>query len=250
MYGLTINKNFKMETHAQILPEDKLFIELLQKAILKKNFKAEVNTKHNLSLTVADKMEISSKIMAVKQYDDAIMYHILVIISDEETIPDGIEDNLAAFGNTPEDAIQQGVCNFAGTVFPALTGILADNLHNENITIKINNTDVTVHANYGPVRIQGQFPQDYQIYTNSMIELIKDSITLKLQPRKINWLKMYISNNKGDFTGECILNGEYLENELYALKDYALSWPNEGRFLALKQFIIFRVCDKFDGVLK
>jgi hypothetical protein len=79
--------------------------------------------------------------------------------------------------------------------------------------------------------------------------LIKDKMTLKLQAEKINWLKMYISNNADDFIGEYILNGDYLKEELDVLKDYALSCPVGDKFLALKQFIIFKVYNKFNDVL-
>ncbi|MDR1056263.1 MAG: hypothetical protein LBL90_10710 [Prevotellaceae bacterium] len=105
-----------MEVHEQILLEDKLFIELLQKGIQEKGFKAEANF-DKLSVQVADKLDISSKIMAVKEYEKAILYHVLVIVSDDEIMPEGIEDNLAVFGNNPKDAVQQGVNSFIIMVF-------------------------------------------------------------------------------------------------------------------------------------
>jgi hypothetical protein len=81
--------------------------------------------------------------------------------------------------------------------------------------------------------------------------LLKEKIIKKLQSKKINWIKIYASkNNSDEFIGEFIINGEYWDEGLEALKNYALSWQSgNNAFLAIKQFILFRVCDKYDDVL-
>ena len=95
--------------------------------------------------------------------------------------------------------------------------------------------------------MQGEWEEPPQ--GEPFFDLLKEGIPGKLASDKINWLKIYISKRAdGEIIGECNFNNEPWDEATRLLYNYAANWAMPGEFKALKQFIMFRRCDKYDEV--
>jgi hypothetical protein len=110
----------------------------------------------------------------------------------------------------------------------------------------VNGKEVLWHPTLGTLHSQGQwnkYPEGEPLY-----DLLKYQIHNQLTTNKINWLKIYISKRAdGEIIGECLFNNKPWEVASNLIIDYAKT-EMSGEFKCLKQFIVFRRCDKYDHV--
>ena len=146
------------------------------------------------------------------------------------------------------------IINYISSIFNTiLESFNEDHLPELDFTTTFNHKKILWHPNLGDLTFQGSWskiPDGQPLY-----DILKDSIKAKLVNQKFNWLKIYVSKNKdNEIISECLLNNENWEEGKQIITEYAKKWKLKGFrfilkpsvFLAQKQFIMFRRCDKYD----
>jgi hypothetical protein len=198
-----------------------------------------------LALIVSDELEVSVMVVENPENHPRIM-QLMVSAAHPQYFPNGIIEHIAGLGNTVEDQIRSTLNNYIHSTFMTIIDGFSDR-HNPDldfITI-VNEKEILWHPKLGALNAQGQwdeYPEGEPLY-----DLLKNEIPNRLTTNKINWLKIYISKNaNAELIGECLFNNAPWEAALDKIFNYAKTWEMPGEFKALKQFIVFRRCDKYD----
>jgi hypothetical protein len=200
-----------------------------------------------LALIVSGELEIGFMVIESLENHPSIL-HLMVSASHPKYFPSGIIENLVGAGYTLEDQINTALDNYIHSTFVTIMDSFTDS-HDTDLDFLaiVNGKEVLWHPKLGTLNAQGQwneYPEDEPLY-----DLLKNEIASQLKTNKINWLKIYISKRAdGEIIGECLFNNAPWEAASNKIFDYAKTWDMPGEFKGLKQFIMFRRCDKYDEV--
>ncbi|MEN0007976.1 DUF6348 family protein [Flavobacterium nitrogenifigens] len=223
------------------IDENSFSLEVLKDKLLSLGYNVEVNSAY-LALTVNSDLEIALAVVTPTNAHPSLI-QLMIIAIHPIYFPKGIVENVAGVGSNLETKIDSALDNYLQTTFnPIIESFSENHIPEMDFTAK----NVLWHPNLGDIIYQGQwkeFPMGEPLF-----EILKEKIKDKLSDQKFNWLKMYISKNSDDeIIGECLFNNEPWEEGLAILTEYSKNWNGKVEyFLAQKQFIMFRRCDKFD----
>ncbi|WP_146203103.1 DUF6348 family protein [Mucilaginibacter oryzae] len=215
-------------------------IEVLKAKLILAGYKVERHPQY-LTLIVNSELEISA---AVFDTPGAHPYVIQVMFLTAHPLhfPKGIVENLAGIGETPEKRVEAAVDNYLTTIYQTVMDGFTDT-HDPGFDFPEN--EVLWHPKLGNLSTQGQWenlPQEDHLY-----KIIKEKFKPMLTADKFNWLKIYVSKSAaGNVIGECVFNNQLWPEGTEAILADANLWQVKGEFMALKQFIMFRRCDKYD----
>ncbi|MCW3160179.1 DUF6348 family protein [Chryseobacterium oryctis] len=225
----------------QPLDNNSLLLNELQKKILNIGYKVEKHPKY-LSLIINDELEVATFIIENPEYHPNIL-HLMILTIHKVYFPHGIEENIVGAGINMEEKIESVLNNYLSTTFEPTIESFTDS-HNPNLDFY--NNDILWHPKLGNLALQGTFNNDLK--NEQLYSLLNIKLKEKMTPEyKYHWLKIYISKRKdGDIIGECLFDNNPWEEGLEIINKYAENWSVDNDFIGMKQFIMFRKCDKYD----
>ncbi|OOQ61588.1 DUF6348 family protein [Mucilaginibacter pedocola] len=230
-------------------PINKNFLLLLAfEAKLKEmGYEVERHPKY-LALIVNGDVELGFMVVDTPGTHPSLM-QLMVAASHAKYYPKGIIEELMGIGQTLEAQILSGVNSYINSTFLTVMDGFADSHQPEfDFLASINNHEVLQHPKLGNLIMQGKWEETPQ--GEPLFDLLKDIVKTNLTRNKINWLKIYISKRAdGTIIGECTFNNDPWDEATDIIYNYAESWSMPGEFKALKQFILFRRCDKYDELV-
>lgn len=195
-----------------------------------------------LALIVDNNLEIATEIIDNPDNHESII-QLKVVIVHPNYFPEGIFDCLVGVGNTMKEKIETVTDNFLiGNFQPIINS--QKEFHNPNLDFisNENGKEILWHVHPSHLLLQGNWQQEPS--ENILLDCLQSRLRVILFPQKMNWLKIYISRQPtGEIIGECILNNQPWHEGLEAISEYAQSWDLNGKFLGMKQFIVFKRCD-------
>ena len=219
-------------------------LEELKNKLIQLNYQADIHSPYSV-LIVDYGIEIRTAIVDNPNYHPSLL-HLKSFTIHPKYFANGIQENIVGLGTTLQDKVNVAIDNYLSTILlPIIDWLSNKKCYSDfDFSTEINGTEVLWHTKIGKLTVQGQWEQ--QPEWEVLFNIVKDKLKDKLTSSKINWLKLYISKQAdGEIIGECLLNNEPLEEGLAGIAEYAKSWTMKG-FQGLKQFIIFRQCDKND----
>ncbi len=197
-------------------------------------------------LEVNGAFAIVPSIGSIREHPNAYVIQLDVLTVHPDYFPEGIEVHLAGLGEDLGSSITDAVNNYMGTILPPIVNSFACNHHPDlDFLSTAAGREVLWHPKPGDMILQGTWhtiPEG-----GELLVLLKPALQQHLPDQKLNWLKIYISQQAGgEIIAECILNNAAWDAGMEIIYTYAQSWPQTGSFLAQKQFIMFRRCDKYD----
>lgn len=239
-------KKIVNSTSSNLFDENLYIIEVLSNKLSSSGLKVEKN-KEYLALKINSEFEIAGAVINTPNTHPNLV-QIMILVTHPKYFPSGIVDNVAGIGETIQEKINSAIENYLTTTFKPILESFSEN-HNPELdfTTKFGNNEILWHPNLGDLVFQGnwkEFPEGEPLF-----EILKETVKNKLENQKFNWLKLYISkNSNNEIIGECIFNNEPWNEGLSIISEYAKNWNQKVEyFLAQKQFIIFKRCDKFDN---
>jgi hypothetical protein len=212
--------------------------------LVEMGYKVEGDTRHP-GIIVNDELEISTMIIDNPDSHPSII-QVLVRASHPKYFPGGIQESLVGIGYTFQDRVAAALDNYINTIFLTIMDSFTES-HNPDFDFMVNTNgkDVLWHPKFGSLLLQGKWAE--QPVGEPLFELLQKQTPVKLTSNKINWLKIYLFRQKNEaIIGECTFNNQPWEEGLALVSEYANSWNIEGDFKGIKQFIMFRRCDKYD----
>jgi len=199
-----------------------------------------------LSLVVNSELEIATVIVDNPNNHPSIL-HLMVLTIHPRYFPGGIEENVVGLGTTVETKVASVLDNYINTTFVPIMESFTDSHDPElDFSATVNGRETLWHPKPGNLTLQGQWGSQPQ--GEPLFALLKDKIKHHLADNKLNWLKLYISRQPdGTPIGECLLNNEPWHEGLHEITRYVHTWPKDGNFRGMKQFIMFRRCDAYDA---
>lgn len=207
-------------------------------------YKVDWHTQY-LAIIVNDELEVAAMINDIPDSHPSLL-QLTVRVSHPTYFSGGILESLMGVGLTFEEQIKSGLDNYINSVFLTIIDSFSES-HNPafDFMVNTNGSDVLWHPKMGRLLSQGKWSEEPQ--NEPLFESIKHLIPGKLTSNKINWLKIYLSKQKNEIViGECTFNNQLWDEGLSQLSEYANSWEIEGNFKGIKQFMMFRRCDKYD----
>lgn len=219
-------------------------VEVLKDKLTKLGHKVERHPQY-LTLILDQGLEISAVIIDVPGIHHYLM-QLRVLTVHPLFFPQGIDENLMGVGETIESKIDTGLDNYLNSTFkPIMEGFLDSHDPEADLLVKTNESEILWHPKLGDLMMQGQW--EHQPDWNYLFEILRDKIAAQLTNDKFNWLKIYISKRAdGTIIGECLFNNQPWPGGTEAITNVAELWQVKGEFMGLKQFIMFRRCDKYD----
>lgn len=194
-----------------------------------------------LGLIVDSELELSC--LVIENPGNSNVLHLMVSASHPRYFPNGVIENVAGYGATLTEQINATLDNYIASTFDTIICGLSDT-HDPELDFMA--SEVLWHPKLGCFIALGQW-KEYPS-EDSFFNLLKTKIPSQLTADKINWLKIYIYKNAdGELIGECLFNNIHWQEGFTEICYYAKSWEMPGEFHGLKQFIIFRRCDLYDG---
>ncbi|MDI9311642.1 MAG: DUF6348 family protein [Limnohabitans sp.] len=231
---------------SNVVDENLYLIEALTNKLTSFGHNVERN-KDYLALKIDSELEIAGAIINTPNAHPNLT-QIMILVTHPKYFPMGIIDNVAGIGPTTQEKINSALENYLTTTFKTIVESFSEN-HNpeKDFTTKFGNNEILWHPKLSDLVFQGnweEFPEEEPLY-----ETLKEAVKDKLKNQKFNWLKLYVSkNSNSEIIGECIFNNEPWDEGLLIISEYAKNWNQQvDYFLAQKQFIIFKRCDKFDN---
>lgn len=231
----------KTESHDQPHTEEEILLHELVDQITKLNYTIQVDEATQI-IIVNDQLLLEFRIIRNPDYAKELM-HLMINTAHPTHFPDGIMESIAGIGETVQDRIASVVENYITSTFKPIAESLTDTHSPE---YDFTSDEVLWHPALSDLRVQGSFNR----------ELSGDELYLLLAPKlesmlsrdqKFHWLKMYISKQQsGEIIGDCLLDNEPWDEGLDILADYISTFPVESTFIGIKQFVVFRRCDKYD----
>lgn len=220
-----------------------LFLQSLKSRIEEQGHSVEYSTDY-AAIIVDSQIEIASKIADGEFHPSLLPMMILVL--NETFFPKGINANLAGFGDTPEDKVESATNGFMSNFFSPIIENFSDSHRPEfDFKSEASGKEILWHPKMSDNLLQGTW-QETSKETN-LYSIVEQEVQHILADNKFNWLKLYISRQpNGEISGECLLNNEFWEEGYSLLCQYASTWKDQSKFLAHKQFIVFRRCDECD----
>ena len=231
---------------SQVIDENSYLIEVLKNKLISLGFDVEKNEEY-LALSVNSELEIAVTVINNPNTHPSLI-QLMILVIHPKYFPKGILDNVAGIGSSIHEKIDSALENYLKTTFnPIIESFSENHIPEIDFTTKINDNKVLWHPNFGELMFQGEWKE----FTDGepLYDILKEKVKYKLSNQKFNWLKLYISKNSSDeIIGECIFNNEPWEEGLSIISEYAKNWDQKvDYFLAQKQFVIFKRCDKFDN---
>jgi len=223
------------------IDENQQVLNIFKAKLLEKGHQVEWHTQY-LALVVNGELELSCLI--IENPGNANVMHLMISASHLQYFPNGIIENVAGFGTSPEERVNATLDNYIDSTFDTIIYGLSDT-HDPELDFMT--SEILWHPKVGCFIALGQWeeypPED------SFFNLLKSKIPSQLTSDKISWLKIYIFKKEdGEIIGECLFNNKHWQEGFTEISNYAKSWELPGEFHGLKQFIIFRRCDAYDGV--
>lgn len=242
---------FKKKTTDQDVPvpsapvnRDVYVLEAFKRRLAEMGYKAEWHPQY-LAIIVNDELEIATLIIDNPNSHYSLL-QLLVYASHPRYFANGIQEMVAGVGLTFSDQVDTALNNYINATFLTIIDSFADS-HNPELDFMVNTDgkDALWHPKLGNLLLQGKWNE--QPENEPLFDLLKDLVPGKLTSNKINWLKIYLSKQAGkEIIGECMFNNQPWDEGLNRVSGYASSWKMEGDFKGIKQFIMFRRCDKYD----
>ena len=245
IFNLFSKKKTDKET-PQIIDENLYLIEVLKTKLISLGFDVK-KSEESLTLLVNSELEIATTVINNPNAHPSLI-QLMVLVTHPKYFPKGIEDNVAGIGSSTQEKIDSVIENYLNTTFnPIIESFSENHISEMDFTTKINDVEVLWHPILSELVFQGkwkEFPEGEPLY-----EILKEKVKYKLNGEKFNWIKLYISKNSNDeIIGECKFNNESWEEGLIIISEYAKNWSQKvDYFLAQKQFIMIKRCDKFDN---
>jgi len=198
-----------------------------------------------LAIIINDELEIATLIIDNPNNNPGVL-QLLVLANHPKYFPTGIQDSLAGIGATFQDQVDAALNNYINATFSAIMESFSES-HSPAYDFMVTTGDKPVlwHPKFGNLVLFGEWNEQPQ--NEPLFECIKHVVPDKLTSNKINWLKIYLFKHADKpVMGECVFNNQPWDEGLTELLDYADSWSIDGDFKAIKQFIMFRRCDKHD----
>ncbi|MEO3408358.1 DUF6348 family protein [Mucilaginibacter sp. CAU 1740] len=227
-----------------ILPitDNEFLIQILKVRLIELGYEVELHPQY-LALIVNSELEIAT---AIVNNPDAHPYvaHAMFLIIHPVYFPKGVVENLAGIGESLGKRMESAVDNYLTTVFPTVMDGFTDTHDSEFDFYK---DEILWHPKLSDLEVQGRW--ENLPLGEHLFNIIKEKVKPLLTENKFNWLKIYVSKNAdGTIISECVFNNQlWLEGTEDITADANL-WQVKGDFMALKQFIMFRRCDKYDPV--
>lgn len=213
-------------------------LEVLKQHLAEKGYDVKWHQQYQ-AIVINSELEIATAIIENPNYHP-LLIHLMILTIHPKYFKDGIEENIVGVGNTIEEKVESVLNNYLSSTFEPIIDSFTDS-HNPALDFYVN--EILWHPKLGNINLQGDWETEPE--HDSLFNLLKDIIPEKLSDNKINWLKIYISKNQDTITAECLFNNKPWEEGLNILNNYAKNWQ-EDDFKGIKQFIMFRKCDKYD----
>ena len=231
----------KTESHDQPHTEEEILLHELVDQITKLNYTIQVD-KATQIIIVNDQLLLEFRIIRNPDYAKELM-HLMINTAHPTHFPDGIMESIAGIGETVQDRIASVVANYITSTFKPIAESLTDTHSPEYDFIS---DEVLWHPALSDLRVQGSFNRELsgdELY----LLLVSKLESMLSRDQKFHWLKMYISKQQsGEIIGDCLLDNEPWDEGLDILADYISTFPVESTFIGIKQFVVFRRCDKYD----
>nr|WP_255489447.1 DUF6348 family protein [Dysgonomonas sp. 216] len=200
------------------------------------------------SVIINDKITLRTEIVNNPNLHPLIM-HLHTEIYVGNYFPGGLAEDLVGIGEDLPKKADSVLANFLNVSLPPILDAFTDS-HNPDLdfeTTTNGNRRLLWHPKVGDIGYQGQWDESETITPDYLLGVLKNSLAPELIDRKFNWLKLYVAKQAdGSISGECSLNNQLWDAGFDMLKSYAETWKNQDGFRAIKQFIVFRLCDACD----
>ncbi|MGL5277005.1 DUF6348 family protein [Myroides sp.] len=233
-----------MNEQHQTNSEEILLVNILIQRIIDLGYDVQLN-EEELILIINDQLQIEFRIIRNPNYAKELI-HLMVNTVHPIHFSEGIMESLVGIGITLEERIISAIDNYITSTFIPISESLTDT-HSPEYDFM--SDSVLWHPTLSDLRIQGEYNQE--VKGDELYLLLVDKLETVLNSnQKFHWLKMYISKQKsGEIIGDCLLDNEPWDNGLEILSDYISKYKVLSEFIGIKQFVVFRRCDKYDNTL-
>ena len=217
--------------------EEKILEELSQR-IIEQGLKAspDITTR---TIWMGDKMRIELEVIPTPEMDPSLIQLHIGTYLEEGYFPQGIIDNIAGVGDTDEEKVLSVTKNYLSSTFQTIIDSLNCCFYKGcDITIG----DYHWHTSLGGLYLLGkwQTPPEGTDFYNLLVDILPQNFTTNV---RIQSLKCYVARLKESCVVECLLNNELWDEGAERLREYAQGLPQGVGFLAVKQLLVFRLCD-------
>ena len=203
--------------------EEKI-LEMLSQRIIEQEFKAvpDVPTR---TIWIADKMRIELEVIPTPEMDPSLIELHIGTYLEDGYFPQGIVDNIAGFGETDEEKSLSLIENYLSTTFQTIINSLSC-YFDKGCDIHV--ADYHWHTSLGSLYLLGkwQTPPTERDFYDLLVDILPQNFTTEV---RIQSLKCYVA----------LVGEEGAER----LREYAQTWSQGSSFLAVKQLLVFRLCD-------
>ncbi|MGL4584666.1 MAG: DUF6348 family protein [Flavobacterium sp.] len=234
-------QNNKKEKQDHLPTEEMLLMDELIDHITTLDYTAFIDEATQI-IIVNDQLLLEFRIIRNPDYAKELM-HLMINTAHPTHFPDGIMESIAGIGETVQDRIASVVENYITSTFKPIAESLTDTHSPE---YDFTSDEVLWHPALSDLRIQGSFSRE--LSGDELYLLLASKLESMLsRNQKFHWLKMYISKQQsGEIIGDCLLDNQPWDEGLNILADYISNVPVESTFIGIKQFVVFRRCDKYD----
>lgn len=217
--------------------EEKI-LEMLSQRIIEQEFKAVLDVPTR-TIWIADKMRIELEVIPTPEMDPSLIELHIGTYLEDGYFPQGIVDNIAGFGDTDEEKSLSLIENYLSTTFQTIVNSLSC-YFDKGCDIHV--ADYHWHTSLGSLYLLGkwQTPPTERDFYDLLVDILPQNFTTEV---RIQSLKCYVALVGEDCVVECLLNNELWDEGAERLREYAQTWSQGSSFLAVKQLLVFRLCD-------
>ncbi|AYL96824.1 DUF6348 family protein [Mucilaginibacter celer] len=224
----------------QPISDNEFLVQILKARLIELGYEVELHPQY-LALIINSELEIATAIVDNPGAHPYVM-EVMFLTAHPVYFPKGVIENLAGIGESLGEKMEAAVDNYLTAIFPTVMDGFTDT-HDPEFDFYKN--EILWHPKLSDLEVQGQRenlpPGDH------LFNLIKEKVKPLLTDNKFNWLKIYVSKSaEGTIIGECVFNNQLWPEGTEAVIADAELWEVKGDFMALKQFVMFRRCDKYD----
>jgi len=213
-------------------------LEQLSQKIIEQGYKADPDIPTR-TIWMGEKMRIELEVIPTPEMDPSLIELHIGTYLEDGYFPQGIVDNIAGFGDTDEEKVLSLIENYLSTTFQTIINSLSC-YFDKGCDIHV--ADYHWHTSLGNLYLLGkwQTPPTERDFYNLLVDILPQNFTTEV---RIQSLKCYVALVGEDCVVECLLNNELWDEGAERLRQYAQTWSQGVSFLAIKQLLVFRLCD-------
>lgn len=198
-------------------------------------------------LSMAD-ITLQASAFSLTRHPDVQVGGFSVVLYHPRYFPTGLADNFVGFGTDEVDTSANGARVYVEGVLPTVLEAL-EGCYDPGLDLYMIDGGTHWHTITGPLQLQGAWtPRRHELPFAYWVRQLQPLLPEHLQEQPFHWIKLYASRQAdGEFIGECRLDNQPWQAGLQVIERDVASWPADGEFAGIKQFMLFRRCGLAHG---